>query len=98
MDVRRQPITWPLSSCHITPGGCKFLGVHQGWCLDSTVAYYPVKHPWNIRASVPALARVTITNVWAEAENKFYAPNIENSLPSLNASKLPNVGHINLIM
>jgi len=69
MDVRRQPITWPFSSCHITPGGCKLLGVHQGWHLNSTVVYHLVKHPAKIRAAVPALAPGTFTNVWAETEN-----------------------------
>jgi len=58
-------ITWPLSSCHITPGGCKLFLTHQGWCLNSTVAYHLAKHH-----AVLALAPVTFTNVWAEAENK----------------------------
>ena len=60
MDVRRQPITRPLSSCHITPGGCKLLGLRQGWRLNSTVAYHLVKHPGKIRAAMPALAPGTL--------------------------------------
>lgn len=42
-----------------------FFLIHQGWCLNSTVAYHLAKHH-----AVLALAPVTFTNVWAEAENK----------------------------
>jgi len=66
-----QKATYHLAtSCHITLGNYILLGVHKEWCLNSTVAYGLVELPGTIRAAVPALAPVTFTNVWAEAENR----------------------------